>query len=285
MMTIGEFALHTGISVKALRFYDERRILPPAEVDSVNGYRFYLVGQLRDATTIRTLRAAGMSLETVGQVLGEPDQALELLARHQQHLQATRDFEDRAVRIAEESLADAEEPNSVQTRQLGPTHWVAAATTVRPDDAESDDAEPASRNFELLHTALQEAGNPPSGGSWTAISPTVGTGEVEVLYCFPVHQPVGRDFTIEGVELRQGTLPERTEAFVRIDLNDVEQDRLDESPGGPLPHPSYLSFVDYLDQQGYEPRHIRQGSVPDGDGTPVFLELSATVSPADNGPR
>lgn len=157
------------------------------------------------------------------------------------------------------------------------------ATTIRPDDAEHEDTEATTRNFELLHTALQEAGNPPSGGSWTAMSATVGTGVVEVLYCFSVRQPVGKDFTIEGGGLRQGTLPERTESFVRIGLNDVQKDRLDETPGGPLPHPSDLSFVDYLDQQGHEPRHIRQGSVLDADGTPSFMELSATVSPADHG--
>ena len=52
MMTIGEFALHTGLSVKALRFYDERGILPAIEVDPATGYRFYAAGQLRAATTI-----------------------------------------------------------------------------------------------------------------------------------------------------------------------------------------------------------------------------------------
>lgn len=80
MMTIGEFALHTGISVKALRFYDERGILPAAEVDPATGYRFYVAGQLRAATTIRVLRAAGMPLESVEQVLQEPDRAVDLLA-------------------------------------------------------------------------------------------------------------------------------------------------------------------------------------------------------------
>lgn len=58
-MTIGEFALSTGISAKALRFYDERGLLTPAEVDEHNGYRRYSAGQLKTATVIRVLRAAG----------------------------------------------------------------------------------------------------------------------------------------------------------------------------------------------------------------------------------
>ena len=69
MMTTGEFSLHTGISIKALRFYDDRGILPPAEIDAATGYRFYAAGQLRAATTIRVLRASGMSLESAGLVL------------------------------------------------------------------------------------------------------------------------------------------------------------------------------------------------------------------------
>src|SRR5690625_2343707 len=109
MMTIGEFALHTGLSVKALRFYDERGILPAAEVDPATGYRFYAAGQLRAATTIRVLRTAGMSLEAVEQVLQEPDRAVDLLASHQhQHqLQAQREVQDRAIRIGQGMLTEA----------------------------------------------------------------------------------------------------------------------------------------------------------------------------------
>lgn len=86
MMTIGEFSLHTGISVKALRFYAERGLLPPADVDPVSGHRFYTAGQLRAATSIRVLRAAGMSLESVGHLMQEPDRAADLLALHQHQL-------------------------------------------------------------------------------------------------------------------------------------------------------------------------------------------------------
>ena len=45
MITIGEFALSTGVSVKALRFYDDRGLLTPAEVDPHSGYRRYSAAQ------------------------------------------------------------------------------------------------------------------------------------------------------------------------------------------------------------------------------------------------
>lgn len=279
MMSIGEFALHTGISVKALRFYDERGILPPAEVEPASGYRFYAAGQLRVATTVRVLRAAGMSLESVAQVLDEPDRATDVLAGHQERLRAKRALEDRAIHIAEGVLAEAEAPAQIQTRQVGSTHWAAVATTVGVEDETTGGTDRVNSRFELLHTALSQAGNPPIGGGWTTMAPTVGSGEVEVLLSWPVRKPVPEDFSIEGVELRTGTLPDRTEVFVRMEVKDIEEDLLDDTPGGRLLHPSYLAFVDFLEQNGHEPREMRQVNVLDDDGTPSAMELTATIVP------
>jgi DNA-binding transcriptional MerR regulator len=47
MMKIGEFAGITGLSVKALRHYDERAVLAPADVDERSGYREYGESQVR----------------------------------------------------------------------------------------------------------------------------------------------------------------------------------------------------------------------------------------------
>ena len=63
LMTVGEFALATGLSVKALRFYDERGLLAPADVDAHSGYRRYEPGQIRTAAQIRVLRAAGLTVD------------------------------------------------------------------------------------------------------------------------------------------------------------------------------------------------------------------------------
>ncbi|MGP5165290.1 MerR family transcriptional regulator [Arthrobacter rhombi] len=277
MMTIGEFALHTGIGVKALRFYDERGILPPAHVDPGTGYRFYAAGQLRTATTIRALRTAGMSLEAVAQALDEPDRATGLLAGHQDRLRAERLVEDRAVRIATRLLAETSETPPVQTRQAGPTHWAAVATTVRGEADDTGSAEQANHGLQLLGAALTQAGNPPTGGGWTAMAPTVSTEETEVLLGWPVGGPVPKDFEVEGVELRTGTLPDRTEAFMRVNLDELEEDLLDDIPNGRLLRPGYLAFVEFLERNGHEPRHMRQTSVLDDQSEPMAIELSATV--------
>ncbi|MBT8471087.1 MAG: MerR family transcriptional regulator [Marinicaulis sp.] len=69
MMRIGKFAKLGGVSIKALRFYDQQRILRPAFVDGRNGYRYYELDQLETLAAITNLRAAGFSITEIGPLL------------------------------------------------------------------------------------------------------------------------------------------------------------------------------------------------------------------------
>lgn len=71
MMRIGEFALASGLTVKALHHYDAIDLLKPARV-TANGYRTYSPRQLREAATIRALRNIGLALDTVAEALSNP---------------------------------------------------------------------------------------------------------------------------------------------------------------------------------------------------------------------
>ncbi|NUR71866.1 MAG: MerR family transcriptional regulator [Hamadaea sp.] len=68
-LTISEFARRTGLSHKALRLYDLSGLLPPAEVDPVNGYRLYAPEQIERAKLVSLLRRLDMPLATVAEVL------------------------------------------------------------------------------------------------------------------------------------------------------------------------------------------------------------------------
>lgn len=72
-MTIGQCAQITGLSAKALRLYDERGLLAPAEIDATNGYRRYHHEQVRRGAQLAVLRRMGVSLELAGHVLSDPD--------------------------------------------------------------------------------------------------------------------------------------------------------------------------------------------------------------------
>jgi DNA-binding transcriptional MerR regulator len=72
LMSIGEFASYSRLSQKALRLYGENGLLPPAWVDPDSGYRYYRLGQLREATLIALLRRSGMRLAEIREFLRDP---------------------------------------------------------------------------------------------------------------------------------------------------------------------------------------------------------------------
>ena len=75
LMPIGQFAAASRLSLKALRLYDENRLLPPTWTDPDSGYRYYSRGQLREATLIGLLRTAGMRLADIRGFLADPTTA------------------------------------------------------------------------------------------------------------------------------------------------------------------------------------------------------------------
>ncbi|MEV6814001.1 MerR family transcriptional regulator [Micromonospora sp. NPDC051296] len=66
-MRIGELARRTGISERALRYYEEQRLLQPARRPS--GYREYQETDVRRVRNIRTLLASGLNTMTIAEVL------------------------------------------------------------------------------------------------------------------------------------------------------------------------------------------------------------------------
>jgi DNA-binding transcriptional MerR regulator len=70
--TIGEFSRLTGLSEKALRLYDARGLLTPAEVDPATGYRRYDPDQVEAGRMIALLRAIDMPLAEIAGVIAHP---------------------------------------------------------------------------------------------------------------------------------------------------------------------------------------------------------------------
>jgi DNA-binding transcriptional MerR regulator len=73
LLSIGRFARLSGLSVGALRHYDETGLLAPAEVDRFSGYRRYRRDQLETARTIGRLRDLEVPLDTIHAVLATDD--------------------------------------------------------------------------------------------------------------------------------------------------------------------------------------------------------------------
>lgn len=88
LLSIGGFSLVCGLSVTALRYYDEIGVLTPAWVDPATGYRRYRLDQLCAAETIRALRRIEVPVGVVREILAQPDLAVGALRRHRASLAA-----------------------------------------------------------------------------------------------------------------------------------------------------------------------------------------------------
>jgi DNA-binding transcriptional MerR regulator len=88
LMEIGRFSTASGLSVDALRHYDEVGVLKPASVDPRTSYRRYREDQLRDARLICNLRGVDLPVDEVREVLTAADEGVtrEVLQRHRQRL-------------------------------------------------------------------------------------------------------------------------------------------------------------------------------------------------------
>ncbi len=65
---IGVFAAMNHITVKALRFYEEQKLLLPAFINYENGYRYYELSQMADIHQISALKQAGFTLEEIASI-------------------------------------------------------------------------------------------------------------------------------------------------------------------------------------------------------------------------
>jgi len=70
LLSIGEFSRRSRLSPKALRMYDRRGLLVPAEVDEANGYRRYRESQLETARLVVLLRRLDMPLALIEMIVG-----------------------------------------------------------------------------------------------------------------------------------------------------------------------------------------------------------------------
>ena len=88
LLEIGQFSAASGLTVAALRHYDEVGVLKPAEVDPKTSYRRYRRDQLAEAGTICQLRSVDLPIEEVRSVLqaDHVDGVRDVLIRHHRRL-------------------------------------------------------------------------------------------------------------------------------------------------------------------------------------------------------
>jgi DNA-binding transcriptional MerR regulator len=138
LLCSGEFARRSRLSPMALRIYDQIGPLRPVHVEPSDGYRSYVVDQLRAARLIAMLRGIDMGLAEIGLLLADlatdvdlaierPDRHLAALeARHAgrrslvRHIRPLLRTEDLLMFVIHTRHVPARRLMSIQPRILGP---------------------------------------------------------------------------------------------------------------------------------------------------------------------
>ena len=98
---VGEFAALTGVTVRALQHYDRLGLLRPVRTGS--GHRLYTPADQQRVRHILALRAVGMSLQRIAQVLDAPPSRLpELFEAQRASLEQSRAGLVEAIRTLEQ---------------------------------------------------------------------------------------------------------------------------------------------------------------------------------------
>ncbi|QDY41267.1 Cu(I)-responsive transcriptional regulator [Candidatus Pantoea soli] len=106
-MNISDIAKKTGLTSKAIRFYEEKGVVTPP-VRSENGYRRYNAHHLEELNLLRQARQVGFTL----------DECRELVALFNNPSRHSADVKARTLQKADEIAAHIEELHAMRARLL-----------------------------------------------------------------------------------------------------------------------------------------------------------------------
>jgi effector-binding domain-containing protein len=132
MLKIGDFSALSQVSIKTLRYYDERGLLSPAHIDSATGYRYYSAAQISQLHRILAFKDLGFSLDQIAKCLEEQVTAEQmrgmLLLREAEQQAKVEEERDRLSRLRSRiRLIELETrmPQEVLLKEV-PAQWVAS---------------------------------------------------------------------------------------------------------------------------------------------------------------
>ncbi|GAS93797.1 MerR family transcriptional regulator [Mycolicibacterium canariasense] len=117
-VSIGDFAVMTSLSRKALRHYHDIGILEPAHIDPYTGYRFYDTSQVDHAHIIRRFRTLGMSIPDIKALLSTDDAGArtDIITTHLEQMEAQLQQTRDTVGALRELLSPVKTPTDVTVR-------------------------------------------------------------------------------------------------------------------------------------------------------------------------
>lgn len=199
-LTIGEFALMTHLSKKALRYYHELGLLEPAHTDPHSGYRHYATDQVEQAQLIRCYRDLDMPLPEVKAALAAEniEDRNAVIATHLTRMEEQLWQTNKAVQTLRDLLAGQATPLDVEFRSQPYTRAWAASAMVSLSDYDSwySDA------FETIRAALAGVEEVPLGPLGALTTSELFTEDVGRVTLFvPMDQPAETNTALTEIEL------------------------------------------------------------------------------------
>ncbi|BBY74547.1 MerR family transcriptional regulator [Mycolicibacterium parafortuitum] len=225
-VSIGDFAVMTSLSRKALRHYHDIGILEPAHIDAHTGYRFYDTSQVDHAHIIRRFRSLGMSIPDIKALLSTEDAAArtQIITTHLEQMEAQLQQTRDTVGALRELLSPVHVPAHVEVQHkpalavwsVGATvdvsdidDWFGAALTTLRDAVAAAGREPVlvvpgglydralfleSRGTATMFVPAPESADPPDG----VLAEVLPPAEFAVLTHAGGHDGIDRSYAALG---------------------------------------------------------------------------------------
>ncbi len=202
LLQIGELARLGGVSVKALRFYDDQGLLRPEHVDPHTGYRYYTLEQAAQLAIITNLRFADLSITEIAAILAAGDVGPETIRtaveKKQRDLKRAQDEIAAKIKIADilaRSAAETETPPSLKLAPVADQRVYALRKQVtHPGDA-------IKEMFETAEACVADIGaRAPAAPFLIFHTPPGAQQELDVEVCIPVTEEAQSDLPVTIIQ-------------------------------------------------------------------------------------
>ena len=233
MLSIGDLARHTRVSVRMLRHYDALGLVTPEQVDEGTGYRWYAASQIGRVDSLLALKELGFTLEQCRTILDEEVSVEELrgMLRLRQ-IELAEQIATDSARLAEvgRRLRSIERGltmtnGTLQIKAL-PALRLAQVSTEVNDITEISGL--VGSLFDTLAQRLVDAGVPVTSRGIRTYYARPGGSKIDVAAGLPVGPDVGPVRGVEVVELpaeamaavvvHRGPVAEIADAWLTFDV-------------------------------------------------------------------
>jgi DNA-binding transcriptional MerR regulator len=202
MLTIGEFAWLSQVTVETLRHYDRVGLLKPAYQDKFSGYRYYSLEQLPRLNRILALRELGLSLREIARMLKQDISAVEIrriLASQQTELEQQLQEAQRRLSSVKVHLQQIESEGKMPEHEVllktVEAQWVASVRKNMPWSGQDILGPTLTGMFDEVGECLERQKVKCTGPGITLwhesqfIHTTIDQGDMDVETALPIERP------------------------------------------------------------------------------------------------